>query len=1423
MAANAFGYHNKQEEGTGKKGNSLPEITAGCAPAAGATKLDINNTNTLILTGGDLWWDFQNPRYEIPKGSGQHSIFAGALWMGGVDVSNQLKVAGQRYRGSGNDYWPGPLSTKTFEIDAETCVEYDKHFVTTRDEIEKFVGWYQCGQDSDCSQAENYAGYTIPDIILEWPAHGRNYDPYNEDFNLAPFYDRNGDGIYNPLDGDYPGYDLFGESDCSERVADIYGDQNLWWVFNDKGNVHTETGSQAIGMEVRAQAFAFATSDEVNNMTFYNFEMINRSTFTLKDTYFGVFVDADLGFFDDDYVGCDVTRGLAYCYNGDAFDEDAGGATGYGDQPPAIGVDYFQGPFQDNDEIDNAVGIGENEALKGNGVGYGDGVVDNERFGMRRFVYFDRQGPACCNDPTTGVQYYNYLQSKWKDGTKMVYGGNGHVANPGVDPNVLADFMFPDDTDPLGWGTIDKNTGQHVIMPPWNEVTAGNSPLDRRFIQSSGPFTLAPGATNYITLGVVWARAASGGNWASVQTVRRADDKTQAMFDNCFQTVDGPDAPDMDIQELNRELILYISNSATSNNFNEEYTEIDGITFIPPDSVDTNNDGIKDLALTQEEKDESQTYYFEGYQIFQLRDETVSPVELKDPNKARLVAQCDIKNNVTQIINYYEDEELPSYIPPIVQGALVPIEEVNGEDKGIRHSFKITDDAFAFGDRRLINHKSYYYMAIAYGYNYSPYNFFDPAFDEDNAEFKQKKPYLPSRKAATGSIKVFAGIPHKTDPEAGGTVINSQYGDGFELTRIEGRGNGGLIINMKQESIDQIMKGEPWKVDRPVYIAGQGPVDIKVIDPLNIPQGSFNFVLKDSVAKIDYDGAYWELTFYGADDSKKTITADKTIDLANEQIIPEWGISVTIGQVDHPKPSSGDPNYGDAFLDGTMTFADESKRWITGIPDTDGETPQNWIRSGTATTPQDWSNVDSLQVYENVLGGTWAPYKLCASSNHGSQISSLVFALNKIERLESVDIFITSDKSKWTRCPVIETQEESTLSEEGATLGFLRRALSLDKDGNIFDTTGYAAMGYSIDSVPASTNPDAPNYIGGYGMGWFPGYAISIETGERLNMAFGEDSWLQKENGRDMLWNPTGSLFEGPFDDIRLGGKHYIFVFRNNLVEDNISQGVKKPEDRMPLYDYGQFAFDVLDAANGSAANTRNVWRATSWCGLPLLEAEHTLLETDVTIQLRMAKPYEGYGTATFYSVGDNVTDAGWYFVDKGPIGYKGEVYERGDYLYIDANTTFTDSTATATTRDLVDNIVSTLNAGRPMYAFNSYDLATIIGSQSTANDALDLINVVPNPYYAYSSYETDKLDNRIKITNLPDRCDITIYTTSGVVVRRFSKADPTITSLDWDLKNQANIPISSGIYIIHVEVPDVGEKIFKWFGMLRPIDLDAF
>ena len=73
-----------------------------------------------------------------------------------------------------------------------------------------------------------------------------------QDYFLAPYYDRDGDGNYNPDNGDNPWYDdILGRDDIKcgfDRRISLYGDETHWWVFNDKGNIHTETNGDPIGM-----------------------------------------------------------------------------------------------------------------------------------------------------------------------------------------------------------------------------------------------------------------------------------------------------------------------------------------------------------------------------------------------------------------------------------------------------------------------------------------------------------------------------------------------------------------------------------------------------------------------------------------------------------------------------------------------------------------------------------------------------------------------------------------------------------------------------------------------------------------------------------------------------------------------------------------------------------------------------------------------------------------------------------------------------------------------------------------------------------------------------------------------------------------------------------------------------------------------
>jgi len=518
-------------------------MAAGCLAATAQSILEINNVRTTILAGGDMWWDLDNARYEIPKDSDRHSMFAGALWIGGLDEQGNLKVAGMTYRQDGNDFWPGPLnadynSDDYGTIDASTCAEFDKHYKITAKEVALHAAYYECADDPDCFTDESYPDWQgVTPAISNWPADRVDVDGTFD--YLAPYEDLNGNGIYDPTEGEYPAYDINQDKDCKNEDI-LFGDQTLWWVFNDNGNIHTESGSEAaIGLEIQAQAFGFTTNDEINNMTFYSYKIINRSNQSLNDTYFGQWVDPDLGNYTDDYVGCDVGLGLGYCYNGDSDDETASGYNyDSDDPPPAIGVDFFRGPLADT----------------------GDGI-DNDRHGeideigeqiiMSKFVYYNNDFTPHGN-PENANHYYGYLRGIWKDGQKMTYGGTGWESS-----NPECNFMFPDDTDP----------DSSPLYGEWTELTAGNAPADRRFLQSAGPFTLEPGAVNYITTGVVWARASDGNNFASVELMKIADKKAQTLFDICFEVIDGPSAPDMSFVELDKELILNLTNSENSNNY----------------------------------------------------------------------------------------------------------------------------------------------------------------------------------------------------------------------------------------------------------------------------------------------------------------------------------------------------------------------------------------------------------------------------------------------------------------------------------------------------------------------------------------------------------------------------------------------------------------------------------------------------------------------------------------------------------------------------------------------------------------------------------------------------------------------------------------------------------------------------------------
>ena len=1376
-------------------------VAAGCAEASSQVDLDVNNVRAMILGGGDMWWNLSDAQYEIPIGSGLNSLFAGALWIGGVDAGGQLKVAAMTYRQSGSDFWPGPLNTATATIDASECLEWDKHFKLDRADVEEFVARH--GIDP------TYTDDLIPESIKNWPASG-NAEASGYSQYLAPFFDKNGDGNYSPFDGDYPDYNITGDNES----AKLFGDQTLWWVFNDKGNIHTEFGEEAIGLEIHAQAFAFTADNEINDMTFYNYKIINRSTLPLTDTYFGQWVDPDLGFYLDDYVGCDVNLGLGICYNGDAEDE---GAAGYGFNPPAIGVDFFQGPLADaGDGIDNDR----------------DGTIDElgEQIIMSKFVYYNNDQTVRGN-PNSGTDIYNYLRGIWRDNVPMTFGGNGKGEGPGATTE-LCNFMFPGVSDPMFPGQ------------EWTEVTAGNSPADRRFIQSAGPFTLQPGAVNTITTGVVWARAKSGGNAASVQLVKVYDREAQALFDNNFNMMNGPDAPDLNIRELDKELIISLTNSTSSNNYNETYSE-------------------KDPYITLASNLENQNYKFQGYVVFQLKDATVSVTDLDDPDKARMVFRSDIDDGVSGIVNQYLDPTLNVYIPIEEVPSVLESGVLGSVDNGVEYSFQLLDDKFALGNTRLVNHKTYHFMSIAYGFtpaeiNLDPYDVNNPLYDGRN------QPYIAGRR----NIQTYSAIPHQIDPENGGTILGSNYGTGAKIERIEGTGNGSINLELDSMSVVDILAN--GRIENPVYKKGAGPIQVSVVDPMKITGKSYSIQLSEPIEVQNVLTSYgrWSLL----NENGVTVAAStKPIDIGEEKLFANFGFSIKIKQAVNP---AANPiiESSNGLISGTIEFDDVYDKWLTGVPDRDDENGNfwglNWIRAGSfehededrlsdyfidddpngiyETAVEQTVNVNIFGGFE-VTGGTWAPYRLTSNYYDGPAPGYYTASpYSSMDIIPSVDIVFTRDTSMWTRCVVVEVQENMSLAEGGQRKLGLRKSASLSKT----EVLSKYKTGVSVTADASGTE----------GMSWFPGYAINLETGERLNIIFAEDSWLTEENGRDMVWNPTSNLLTEEFPQydpstntasggsFLLGGKHFIYVMGGDAsvkAEDDYLDAVLSPN-----YDKGAWIHNILseDFSDSTAQKVAitSVFQHTAWVGMPLLAngSNSQLFGKDgknvATVKLRVNSSYNTYVNVDIDAIlnkNDDLVIGNTYLVADNnlqshnvkhsqtrPKVYGGKKVTHDGTQY-QVGETFTATTTSFSASSSKARVIAQLplNNFNPYYSFNTSDLMSTTKDETTAHNAAELINVVPNPYYGYSQYETSQLDNRIKITNLPKNTTIQIFTISGTLIKKIKKSDNK-TSVDWDLKNNYGIPIASGLYIIHIDSPSLAEpKILKWFGVLRPIDLDTF
>lgn len=382
---------------------------------------------------GALWFDKTDNRpFIFPKNSDVSAIFTGSFWLAAKDAQDQLYVSADLYGQYNNEsVWrPGIANDK------ESCENWDKHFTLIGSEVNAFQEDLMDGSLDD----------QIPESVLGWPGNGNPHFEAIHGFKMpssengyAPFEDVDQNGIYNPMQGDVP----------------IHKNSSIckWWIMND---FSSSTQTSPVGMEVQVSAYTFANSSvAMNNSTIYDVKLVNRSNKDYKEVAFSLWLDPDLGCPEDDYIGSLPENNLVFLYNQDAIDgtvnaECPGGVNTYGEEIPVIGFKQLIG-FKDEAGLE---------------------------MDLNSFIYHNRgigQVPENSLDPRMNVEYFNFMNGLWKDGTPLIVGGQE------------SKFAFP------------GNPADHLA---YTMCTANLQFDDRRMIVNFGHFALPSNASNQMSFSV---------------------------------------------------------------------------------------------------------------------------------------------------------------------------------------------------------------------------------------------------------------------------------------------------------------------------------------------------------------------------------------------------------------------------------------------------------------------------------------------------------------------------------------------------------------------------------------------------------------------------------------------------------------------------------------------------------------------------------------------------------------------------------------------------------------------------------------------------------------------------------------------------------------------------------------------------------
>jgi hypothetical protein len=312
----------------------------------------------------------------------------------------------------------------------------------------------------------------------------------------APYYDKNRNGIFDDLDE--PG------------IADA--NQVIWFVCNDldAAQVSSFSGSDPIGIELQTTIWCYLNQAPYLDQTvFKKYRLTNKSANIITDMYVTQWSDPDVGYYADDFVGCDTLLDLAYAYNGSAndslFDK-------FEIPPPAIGYTFLEATYI-------APPTAKNTYIKTK-------TPDEQKIELSSFGYFAAGSPI--SDPGFGtydatLQWYNLMRG---------YTPTTDIENPtpfkaGFGPNMGEPTKYPLSGNPLlVTGDID---GKGNNMPPG----------DRRMLFSCGPLNMVPESSRQFVVAIIGGINTNGDQLKSVEDLKFTVAEVRTQYENLISTLPG--------------------------------------------------------------------------------------------------------------------------------------------------------------------------------------------------------------------------------------------------------------------------------------------------------------------------------------------------------------------------------------------------------------------------------------------------------------------------------------------------------------------------------------------------------------------------------------------------------------------------------------------------------------------------------------------------------------------------------------------------------------------------------------------------------------------------------------------------------------------------------------------------------------------